>query len=32
MDRLMGIRDHDKFVEERQRVIVDIFLNGIKVK
>lgn len=32
MDRLTGIKDRGKFLEERQRIIVDIFLNGIKVK
>jgi len=31
-DRLMGVEDRAKFIEARKKIIVDIFLNGIKVR
>jgi len=32
IDRVMGITDRKKFFEERKRVIVELFLNGLKVR
>jgi len=31
-DALMQVTDREQFIEERKHIIVDIFLNGIKVK
>ncbi len=32
MDRVMKIEDHQKFLEERKRVIVELFINGLKAR
>jgi AcrR family transcriptional regulator len=32
VDRILNISDRETFIEERKKAVVDIFLNGIKVK